>query len=231
MHIANTIDNVGSIFDMREEYRKATYFHLKGLQYRLKNGGLYTPSTVTSLHNLANTLYLVGNWFWACIVESIAVQGLKKQEVSVDDYSVYMCMGKILEHMHLRNLAFRYYIQAYHILNRKKEIVSETAEIYLIVATFVENWERYPDSIKKLLKANMLLNNKKKLYRKDYELKVAVYFSIERYYCYQGNYDKALRYLDYAEELIDYKLGREEYSEIVDTISIVRTEIKNCKEE
>lgn len=230
MYIANTLDNVGSIFDMREEYRKAAYFHLKGLQYRLKNGGLYTPSTVTSLHNLANTWYSAGNWFSAFIVECMAVQGLKKQEISVDDYPIYMYMGKILEHMHLRNLAFRYYMQTYHMLNRKKEIVSETAEIYLILATFVENWEKYPDSIKKLLKADMFLNSKKKLYRKDYELKVAVYFSMERYYCYHGRYDKALRYLDDAEELIDSKLDREEYSEICDMISTVRAEIKDCKE-
>lgn len=230
MHIASTLDNVGSIFDMREEYRKGAYFHLKGLQYRLKNGGLYTPSTVTSLHNLANTWYSAGNWFLAYIVESMAVQGLKKQEISVDDYPIYMLMGKILEHMHLKSLALWYYKQTYHMLNRKKEIVSETAEIYLILATFVKNWENYPDSIKKLLKADMFLNNKKKLYRKDYELKVAVYFSMERYYCYHGRYDKALKYLGDAEKLIDSKLDREEYSEICDMLSAVRAEIKDCKE-
>lgn len=230
MHIANILDNVGSVFDMREEYRKAAYFHLKGLQYRLKHGGLYTPSTVTSLHNLANTWYSAGNWYLAYIVESMAIQGLKKQEISVDDYPVYMYMGKLLEQMHLRNLAFRYYMQTYHMLNRKKEIVSETAEIYLILATFSDNWEKYSGAIKKLLKADEFLNNKKKLYRKDYELKVAVYISIERYYYYHGRYDKALRYLDNAEELIDSNLDRDEYREICDMISTVRSEIKDCKE-
>lgn len=230
IHIASTLDNVGSIFDMREEYGKAAYYHLKGLRYRLKNGGLYTFETVTSLHNLANTWYLAGNWLFSFMVESIALQGLKKQEISADNYPIYMHMGKILEHMHLKKLAFGYYMQTYQILNRKKEIVSETAEIYLILATFAENWEKHPDSIKKLLKADMLLNNKKELYRKDYELKVAVYFSMERYYCYHGRYDKALRYLDDAEKLMDSKLDREEYSEICEMISTVRAEIKSCKE-
>ena len=57
-------------------------------------------------------------------------------------------MGEILEHIHLRRAALLYYVQAYHLLNQKKEIVSETAEIYLILATFAEDWEKCPDSVK-----------------------------------------------------------------------------------
>lgn len=230
MHIANTLDNMGSVFDMREEYKKAARFHLKGLRYRLMNGGLYTPSTVTSLHNLANTWYLAGNLFPAYIAEKMALQGLKRQEVSTDDYPVYICMGEVLEHIHLRRAALLYYVQAYHLLNRKKEIVSETAEIYLILATFFKDWEKRPDSVKKLLKANTLLDKKKELYRKDYELKVAVYFSLEKYYCYHGRYKNALGYLDAAEKLIASKLDRAEYREILEAISEVRKEITDCME-
>lgn len=228
IHIANTLDNIGSVFDMREEYQKAARFHLKGLQYRLMNGGIYTPSTVTSLHNMANTWYLAGSLFPAYIAEKIALQGLKRQEVSTDDYPIYICMGEILEHMHLRRAALFYYVQAYYLLNQKKEIVSETAEIYLILATFARDWEKRPGSIKKLLKANTLLDNKKELYRKDYELKVAVYFSLEKYCCYHGRYKNALRYLDAAEKLIDSKLDRTQYTEILETISEVRKEITDC---
>lgn len=230
MHIANTLDNMGSVFDMREEYKKAAYFHLKGLRYRLINGGLYTPSTVTSLHNLANTWYLEEKFLPAYIAERMAVLGLKRQEISADDYPVYMCMGGIMEHIHLRRAALSYYMQAYHLLNKKREIVSETAEIYLILATFTRDWEKRPGSVKKLLKANMLLDNKKELYRKDYELKVAVYFSLEKYYCYHGRYRNALRYLDAAEKLIDSKLDRKQYMEILETISEVRKEITDCME-
>ncbi|MDE5823934.1 MAG: tetratricopeptide repeat protein, partial [Lachnospiraceae bacterium] len=230
MHIANTLDNMGSVFDMREEYKKAAYFHLKGLRYRLINGGLYTPSTVTSLHNLANTWYLEEKFLPAYIAERMAVLGLKRQEISADDYPVYMCMGGIMEHIHLRRAAHSYYMQAYHLLNKKREIVSETAEIYLILATFTRDWEERPGSVKKLLKANMLLDNKKELYRKDYELKVAVYFSLEKYYCYHGRYKNAIGYLDAAEKLIDSKLDRTQYMEILETISEVRKEITDCME-
>lgn len=230
MHIANTLDNMGSVFDMKEEYKKAANFHLKGLRYRLMNGGLYTPSTITSLHNLANTWYLAGNLFPAYIAERLAVQCLKRQEISTDDYPVYMCMGEILEHIHLRRAALLYYMQAYHLLNQKKEIVSETAEIYLILATFAEDWEKCPDSVKKLLKANTLLDKKKELYRKDYELKVAVYFSLEKYYYFHGRYKDALGYLDRAEKLMVSKLDRAEYKEILKTISEVRKEITDCME-
>lgn len=230
MHIANTLDNMGSVFDIREEYKKAAYFHLKGLRYRLINGGLYTPSTVTSLHNLANTWYSEEKFLPAYIAERMAVQGLKRQEVSADDYPIYICMGGIMEHIHLRRAALPYYMQAYHLLNRKKEIVSETAEIYLILATFFRDWEKRPSSVKKLLKANMLLENKKELYRKDYELKVAVYFSLEKYYLYHGKYKNALGYLNAAEKLIDSKLDRTQYMEILETISEVRKEITDCME-
>lgn len=230
MHIANTLDNVGSIFDMREEYKRAAAFHLKSLQYRLKRGGLYTPSTVTSLHNLANTWYLDGKWISAYIVEGMAIQGLRKQEISVDDYPIYMCMGKVLEHMHLKHAAFRYYMQAYHLLKRKKEIVSETVEIYLILATLDATWEKNPISEKILLKASMLLNYKKQLYRKDYELRIAICFSLERYYCYRGKYEKALGYLNSAEEVIECKLDRNEYKDICEMISTVRKEIEDCME-
>ncbi len=226
MYIANTLDNVGSIFDMREEYRKAAYFHLKGLQYRLKRGGLYTPSTVTSLHNLANTWYLDGRYFSACIAESLAVWGLRKQEKSIDDYSIYMCMGKILEHMYLRSLAFRYYMRTYHLLNIKKEMISEKAEIYLILATFDKDWEKNPYSVKMLLKAVTLLENKKERGRKDYELKVAVYFSLERYSYYHNRYEEALKYLDAAEKIIDFKMNRKEYEDIYEMISAIREEIE-----
>lgn len=133
-------------------------------------------------------------------------------------------------HIHLR-AALSYYMQAYHLLNRKKEIVSETAEIYLILATFACDWEKHPGSAKKLLKADMLLDNKKELYRKDYEIKVTVYFSLEKYYCYHGRYRNALGYLDTAEKLIDSKLDRTQYMEILETISGVRKEITNCMEE
>lgn len=230
VHIANTLDNIGSIFDMREEYKKAAYFHLKGLRYRLTNGGLYTPSTVTSLHNLANTWYLDEKFLPAYAAERMAVQGLKRLEVSADDYPVYLCMGQILEHIHLRRAALIYYKQACRLLNRKKEIVSETAEIYLILATFARDWEERPDSLKKLLKARMLLDKKKELYRKDYELKVAVYFSLERYYCSHGRYRNALAYLDAAEELIDSNLDRTQYMELLETLSEVRKEITDCME-
>lgn len=81
-HIANIFDNMGSIFDMREEYKKASYFHLKGLWYRFINGGLYTSSAVISLHNLANTWYS-SEIFSAYFAEKMAVQGLKKQELPV----------------------------------------------------------------------------------------------------------------------------------------------------
>lgn len=230
IHIANTLDNIGSVFDMREEYKKAAYFHLRGLRYRLNNGGLYTPSTVTSLHNLANTWYLEEKFLPAYAAERLAVQGLKRQEVSADDYPVYLCMGEIMEHLHLRRAALPYYMQAYRLLNRKKEIVSETAEIYLILATFARDWEKRPDSLKKLLKASMLLDNKKELYRKDYELKAAVYFSMERYYCWHGQYKNALAYLDVAEKLIDSNLDRMQYMELLETISEVRKEITDCME-
>lgn len=230
MHIANTLDNIGSVYDMREEYGRAAVFHLKGLQYRLKREGLYTPSTVTSLHNLANTWYLDGKKIPAYIAERMAIQGIKKQEISVDDYPIYLCMGKILEHMHLKHAAFRYYMQAYHLLKRKKEIVSETVEIYLILATLYDDWEKNSVSKKMLLKANMILNNKKQFFRKDYELKMAICFSLERYYCYHGRYEKALEHLDVAEEVIEYKLDRNEYKEIYEMISTVRKEIEDCVE-
>lgn len=67
---------------------------------------------------------------------------------TADDYPVYICMGKIIEHIHLRRAALPYYIKAYQLLNKKKEIVSETAEIYLILATYARNWEKRPDSVK-----------------------------------------------------------------------------------
>lgn len=53
--------------------------------------------------------------------------------------------------------------------------------------------------------------------------------AVERYY-YHGRDDKALRYLDNAEELIDSNLDRDEYREICDMISIVRSERKIVKE-
>lgn len=230
IHIANTLDNIGSIFDMREDYRRAAAFHLKGLQYRLKRGGLYTPSTVTSLHNLANTWYLDRKLLPAYIAECMAIQGLRKQEKSVDDYPIYMCMGKILEHVHLKHAALQYYMQAYHLLKRKKEIVSETVEIYLILATLEEDWEKNSVSEKLLLKASILLNNKKQFYRKDYELRIAICFSLERYYCYRGRYEEALWYLDVAEEVIEFKLERYEYKDICEMIATVRKEIEDCKE-
>lgn len=148
----------------------------------------------------------------------------------MDDYPIYMCMGKILEHMHLKHAALRYYMQAYHLLKRKKEIVSETVEIYLILATLEEDWEKNSVSEKLLLKASMLLNNKKQFYRKDYELRIAICFSLERYYCYRGRYEKALGFLDAAEEVIKYKLDRNEYKDICEMIATVRKEIEDCME-
>lgn len=230
MHIATTLDNLGSVFDRKEEYKKAVHFHLKGLWYRFRHGGLHMPSTVTSLHNLANTWSLDGKHFLACVTERMAVAGLKNQEVSVEDYPIYLCMGQALEHMHFRKSAFYYYVRAYHLLSRKKEIVSETAEINLILATFGRDWEKDISALKKLQAAERLLKNKKNLYRKDYELSIAVYFSMERYYCYHGRYHAALKCLDAAEEIINCNLDKEEYGEICETIFTVRIEIKDCIE-
>ena len=59
-------------------------------------------------------------------------------------------------------------------------------------------------------------------------MKMIVYFLMK--YSYQNSCNKDIMYLDYEENLIDYKLGREEYSGICDRISISQTEIKDCKE-
>lgn len=225
-NIINAMDNMGSIYDAMEEYRKAAYFHFSSSWYRIRNEGLYTPSTVTSLHNLANTFYISKNYFLALIIESLAVQGLRKQEFSVDDYPIYLNMGKTLENMHLGKLAFRYYVQTYCMLKQKQEIVSETVEICLILATFGQNWEENTDSIKKLSKAAKILKHKKELFRKDYELKLAIYFCMEIYYDNQRNYDTALKCLDLAEKVIISKLGRDEYSEFYQEILNTREEIK-----
>lgn len=80
------------------------------------------------------------------------------------------------------------------------------------------------------MKANMMLDDKKELYRKDYELKMAVYFSLEKYYCYHGRYKHALWYLDATEKLIDSKLDKSQYMDILETISEVRKEIINYME-
>ncbi len=227
MHIATILDNMGGVFDRKEEYKKAAHFHLKGLWYRLKHGGLHTPSTVTSLHNLANTWSLDGRHFLTCITECMAVIGLKNREVSVEDYPIYLCMGQALEHIHFRKLALQYYVRAYHLLSRKKEVVSETAEINLILATFDKDWEKDSNALKKLQAAERLLRNKKNLYRKDYELKIAVYFSMERYYCYHGRYYAALKCLDAAKAVINCNLGEEEYGEIWEAILAAQTEIED----
>ena len=76
----------------------------------------------------------------------------------------------------------------------------------------------------------MLLDNKKELYNKDYELKMVVYFSLEKYHCYHGRYKHALLYLDAAEKLIDSKLDKSQYMDILETISEVRKAIINYME-
>lgn len=227
-HIANVLDNVGSVFDMREEYGKAVRFHLKGLWHRIWNGGLYTPDTITSFHNLANTWYGAGKGGASLIAESIAVKGLKRLEASVEDYPIYMGMGKALERMHLSRLALWYYICAYRLLSCKREIVSETVEIYLILATYVDGWEKSPYSKRGLLKADRLLADKEEWRTKDYELKVAISFSLERYCYYHGCYEEALKYLDAAERVINSELNADEYQEVMEAILELREEIKDC---
>lgn len=59
---------------------------------------------------------------------------------------------------------------------------------------------------------------------------MAVYFSLEKYYCYHGRYRNALGYLEVAQKLIDTKLDRTQYMEILETISEVRKEIIDCME-
>lgn len=135
-YIANTFDNIGSIWDMMEEYKKAAAFHMKGLWYRWKKGGLSSADTVTSLHNLAMSWQSDKKMLKALIVEYMAVLSLNCQETSVENYPIYMCMGQILEFMHLKYASFRFYKQALKLLQKKKEIVSETIEICLIMATF-----------------------------------------------------------------------------------------------
>ena len=220
--IANILDNTGSVFDLREEYEKAAYFHGKGLWRRLKSGGLYTPSTVTSLHNLANTWNLAGKWLPALLVERMAVRGLKKQEVCADDYPVYLCMGELLERMHLRNFALTYFKRASYLLRRKKEIVSETVEIHLILATFAKDWEKNENSEKRLLRALELLEHKQEWHRKDDELKMALYLSLEHYYYCLERYEDALNCLDIVEETLDSCLCGEEYADIREMVSYER---------
>lgn len=229
-HTVNTLDNIGSIWYMKEEYEKAAVFHLRSLLQRWKKGGLYSAATVTSLHNLARTWCSDKKILRALVAEGMAVLSLSHQEISPENYSVYMCMGEVLERLHLRHLALHSYMQASKLLRAKKEVVTETAEIYLIMATFSSNWESRPVSEKLLLKAGWILERKKALYRKDYELKAAVAFSLERYYLQNRKSDEALKQLEYAEHILLSLPDQEDYADIYESIRECRTGIKALRE-
>lgn len=227
---ANTLDNIGSIWDMKEEYEKAAAFHLRSLLQRWKKGGLYSTDTVTSFHNLARTWCSDKKMLRALAAEGMAVLSLSRQEISPEDYPVYMCMGEVLERLRLGHLAFQSYMQAFRLLRVKKEIVPETAEIYLIMATFSSNWESCPVSEKLLLKAGRILERKKERYRKDYELKAAIAFSLEKYYLQNGRSAEALKQLDYAEHILLSLPDQEDYADVYESIRECRTGIEALRE-
>lgn len=224
-YIANTLDNIGSIWDMMEEYKKAAVFHMKGLWYRWKKGGLNSADTATSLHNLAMSWQSDKKMLKALIVECMAVLSLNCQEISVEDYPIYLCMGQILEFMHLKYASFRFYKQALKLLQKKEEIVSETIEICLIMATFFPGWESRFVSEKWLMKASDLLERKKNLYRKDYELKIAVLFSLERIYLHNGEISEAFKCLDNAEHILTCLPDQQSYREVYESIHEARAAI------
>lgn len=228
-HTVNTLDNIGSIWDMKEDYKKAAAFHFRSLLHRWGKGGLYSTDTVTSLHNLARTWCSDKKVLRALAVEGMAVLSLSRQEVSPENYPVYMCMGEIWEKLHLRHPAFLCYSQAFRLLKAKKEIVPETAEIRLIMATFPSNWENNPGAERLLLKAGRILDRKKVLYRKDYELKAAIAFSLEKYYLRNGQSAEALKQLDYAEHTLRSLPDQEDYEDVYESIRECRAEIEALK--
>ena len=206
--VANSYNNIGSVYSDMGDYPKALDFYTKALNIREKVLGKDHPTTAISYNNIGSVYSNMSNYPKALEFFTKALN-IKEKVLGKEHPSTalsYNNIGSVYSDMGDYPKALEFYTKA---LNIREKVLGkdhpDTATSYYVIGGIYKNIGNYPKALEFHTKA---LNIREKVLGKDHPDTANSYNDIGLVYSNMGNYSKALEFYTKALNIYEKVLGK-----------------------